>query len=284
MIELQISAQELLNDYMGRLRAHLYGCHTVDPSEVERDVQEHIERELQDLPKPVSYNALQGVLTELGSPAQWVPEEEIPWWRKSLIRLQKGPEDWRLAYFSLILLVFGFIYDNYLPVLAPVSFLCSRAALSLVGDSDKLGARKWFLYPSLIAMYLFVAFWIIVGPVILFFGVATQFDHLDFQGQSVDVFPWNTPSKMRDVAYYPIAFSFVAGLTGLYWLLLGIAHKQWPRVTQAIFRPFVKGNLSGASNGFIAMAIILLALGTAAGVLMLCFQGWYDYLVEHGIH
>ena len=93
MIRIDAHAQGCLDRYLEQVRTHLQGCRPVDPAEVERDVREHIERELEEIPESVCFNDLDTVLNRLGSPAQWVPVEEVPWWRKVLMRLQHGPED-----------------------------------------------------------------------------------------------------------------------------------------------------------------------------------------------
>ena len=84
----------------------------MDASEVEQNITEHIENELGESSGPVSCDALNAVLGRLGSPQQWVPEEELPWWRKGIRTLSPGPEDWRLAYISLGLLVMAGLLMN----------------------------------------------------------------------------------------------------------------------------------------------------------------------------
>ena len=82
MIELTDDARKCLDDYLGEMRASLAGCRSVDSLDVERDVMEHIEKSLAEAPSPVESAALEAVLEQLGSPSQWIPEEELSWWRK----------------------------------------------------------------------------------------------------------------------------------------------------------------------------------------------------------
>ncbi len=154
MITLSKSAKKSLEDYLRQARAYLRGSKSLDANEVEQNIAEHIENELEGAAEPVSCDALDAVLKKLGSPQQWIPEEELSWWRKIIFRLRTGPEDWRLAYISFGLLVLGCILPWTLPVLVIASFLVSRAALSEAGDPKELKAQKWLLYPSLIIVYV----------------------------------------------------------------------------------------------------------------------------------
>ena len=147
-------ARKHLDKYLQQIRIYLQGCQSVDADEVERDVMEHIEEALEGAEEPVSFNALDAVLKRLGHPSQWVPIEELPWWRRMTFRLRTGPEDWRLAYLSIGILVLGILFGRlfFLAILA--SFCVSRAALSMVEDPNELGAQKWLIYPSLILVYI----------------------------------------------------------------------------------------------------------------------------------
>ena len=143
MITLSEGAKRSLEDYLREARAYLRSSKSVDADEVEQNVTEHIETELEGVPEPVSCDDLDVVLKKLGSPQQWVPTEELAWWRLIILRLRNGPEDWRLAYLSFGLLVFGCILPWTFPLLATASFIVSRAALSELGDPKELMAQKW---------------------------------------------------------------------------------------------------------------------------------------------
>lgn len=109
MISFSQNAQDRLNRYLQQVQTSLVVCKSVDPDEVERDITEHIERELEGASEPVCLDELEAVLKKLGRPDQWVPDEALPWWRKAVLRLRKGPEDWRLAYIAFALLLFGLL-------------------------------------------------------------------------------------------------------------------------------------------------------------------------------
>ncbi len=86
---------------------------------------------------------LRDVLRRLGSPSQWVPQEELSRLQRALLALRSGPEDLRLGYLAFGLLagtllaaaclnlVLGFA--GMLPFLLlgiAASFLLARASLS----------------------------------------------------------------------------------------------------------------------------------------------------------
>ena len=80
MVQLDVQARKHLDAYLAEVRGYLRGCQSVDPDEVDRDIREHIERELLETPEPVAAEEVRRVLKKLGNPAQWVREEELPWW------------------------------------------------------------------------------------------------------------------------------------------------------------------------------------------------------------
>ena len=84
MINLSDCAKKSLDRYLLQIRTYLRECKTINTDEVERNVLEHIESEFESATAAVSFEELGAVLQRLGSPRQWIPEEEIPWWRKLL--------------------------------------------------------------------------------------------------------------------------------------------------------------------------------------------------------
>jgi len=189
MIELTPTAQTRLNDYLNELRHVLSGSPSVDPTDVERDVRDHIDAALTGHAAPVEANALDDVLRTLGAPAQWLPEREsgplpislsdwISALKQSVLhveqRLAGGPESYRLAYLSLFVLAGGmFLFSAagqlreplLIPVVAMlVSFILARAALSLFGAERTTTAQKWLLYPGLVAVYLPLIAFVLLVP------------------------------------------------------------------------------------------------------------------------
>ena len=98
MIGLSDNAKKTLEQYLQRVRAYLRWSKSIDAHEVEQNITEHIENELQGVTEPISLDALDPVLKRLGSPEQWIADQKISWWRKVILRLQAGPEHWRLAH------------------------------------------------------------------------------------------------------------------------------------------------------------------------------------------
>ena len=217
-------AQERLDRYLGDVRSSLRSCRTIDPQEVEADVTEHINGELEGLTEPVSLADLEGVLERLGRPDQWLPAEELPWWRRAVRQLRTGPADYRLAFISFGLLVSAFLFGRLsAPVLILASFCVSRAALAEASKRDGLGPQRWLFYPSLVVVYALV----LVG---IFFGLGGGFF-------------WMAISFLRDWAPLGVAerqalmmapfFSAAAA-----FLSLGALFTISPAVPRFVFRPF----------------------------------------------
>src|ERR1700736_1903704 len=116
-------AQQRLEQYLRKVRAALRGYRSVNADDVERDIREHIESELTMEGDAVSVRELEAVLKRLGSPNQWVPQEEFPWWRRFVTRWRTGPEDWRLAYLAFALLVIGVLLWPLFWILIPASYV-----------------------------------------------------------------------------------------------------------------------------------------------------------------
>ncbi len=130
MKNLTDTAQNRLDKYLRQVRAYLRGSKSVDADEVEQNITDHIENELAGVAEPISPDALNEVLAKLGSPSQWVPEEELSWWRKVILRLRVEPEDmhktvpsvqdawlgWEKMriYYNAVLLVEGLVGLSYL--------------------------------------------------------------------------------------------------------------------------------------------------------------------------
>ena len=260
MKSLTDTAQNRLDKYLNQARASLHTCTGVDADEVESDIRAHIETELEGIDEPVSLNNLEAVLERLGSPTQWVPEEEIAWWRKTILRLRTGPEDWRLAYISFGLLIAGFIILPSFIVLIPASFIVARAVLSETADSSDLKAQKWLIYPSLIIGCSIIAF-------ILFFGGTVL-------GACLAEVLWDLIWIRR--AAHMGTVVFIAGvavsITALSWFILGVVLCKWPGLAGNIFKPF--------ADWFNRKhAIILICVGFALLVLTFAVVGYLRYVI-----
>ena len=167
VLKLSLNAQKSFDDYLNQVKAYLKGVKSVDADEIQQQITEHIENELAGSAEPVSSETLDEVLKKLGSPQQWVPEEELPWWKKFALRVRTGPEDWRLAYISFGLLLLGFLLPPAFLLLVPASYLVSRAALSFSNYDLQVKAQKWLLYPSLLIVYTSLLLLLLSWPLIL---------------------------------------------------------------------------------------------------------------------
>ncbi len=257
MIELTHNARKSLDDYLRQARAYLRGAKSVDAAEVEQNISEHIENELEGAAEPVSAEELETVLKKLGSPKQWVPEEELPWWRKLILRLQTGPEDWRLAYLSFGLLVLGFLLLPTGAILIAASFIAARAVLSVVEDATQLKAQRWLLYPSLIVVYLVLLGSFLALPLLGLVPLAFEWEH-----HLIDKFKiWD------DMPYWLAAWSVFMASIGLWWLIQSVVFLVCPNIPRVLFRPF-----AGGFNR--RWALVLICVGFAVLVVSLAALNW----------
>jgi hypothetical protein len=231
MIELTPSAQSRLNDYFQELRRVLSGSPAVDPSDVERDVRDHIDAALVGQAVPVEAPALDDVLHKLGSPAQWLPDADATprtislseWLRQIGLQLARGPESYRMAYLSFFVFVVGcslsFLAKAGQPLVIaiPVSFILSRAALSLFTAERLTSGQKWLLYPSLVAVYVPLVVAIVIVPLLARVDLAER-------GSLTDV--------EVNLAFFAL-LSFV-------WLLIGLVSAIFPGAIRSVFYPFAE--------------------------------------------
>jgi hypothetical protein len=247
--KLSESARQILERYLWELRLSLQGCRSVNAAEVEADVKQHIDHELTGTPEPVSPEQLDAVLKKLGSPRQWVPDEELSWWRRAMLKLRTGPHDVRLASATLVLLVLGLIFVPLTWPFLLASFLLARAMLSMVAEQEQreLGWQRWLIYPSLLIVYLPLAAILLAWPALLG-ALAEEMTH----DRSIN--PWNG----QPWNYLPdVPFAFASGAAGLsaWWAILSVVVLIWPQLPRHLFRPF-----AGRVNRLLALALLLVSL------------------------
>jgi len=250
MKQLSEEAKKHLENYLDEVRTCLENCALVDSEEIQQDVTEHIERELENVEEPVSFNKVDDILRRLGPPRQWAPqEEEVSWWRKVILRLRKGPEDWRLAYLSFglfsiwLLALGGFRYALFAPlvilrarasgIILLASFILARAAISTVKDTKQLGGQKWLLYPSLLIIYiplLIIFVWPVI-PTVILAEQSYLYGKPFFVSQSLHV----APGSMHEILFWILGG---AGVLALWWIVLGIICCAAPNLMKTILRPF----------------------------------------------
>ena len=278
MKKLTEDAKVRLDKYLDQARNSLCKCTSIDADEVESDIKTHIETELEGTDEPVSLKNLEAILDRLGSPTQWVPEEEIAWWRKVILRLRKGPEDWRLAYISFGLLMFAFLAGRQLSYFAGrhtflllilASFILARAAIYTAGDTKELGGQRWLLYPSLLIVYIPLAVLVVIWPVIPVTIMAETQTHAFSHPPTYLKFIPNYPGSQ----FYTFWISAGAAIIGLWWAVLGIFCCFSPKLVRAVLRPFADRFKRRYIIGLISIAVILVLLGGVMAILFAARQG-----------
>lgn len=207
-------AQELFDRYLTTVRWSVRGVS--DPDEIERDVREHVSSALEEQESPVSSHTLRAVLAKLGDPWQWIPAEELPIWKRLLMRFSLGPEDWRLAYVTLGLTLLGLLL---MPaggfVLLVGAYLLARATYDLASDREStLGARRWLVYPVLVFFsFMVVATLLSIGaaPVIVWGVEGHGFEKIFDQSH------FNMRAEVEQVFFF-LASSAV--VVGTWWVIL----------------------------------------------------------------
>lgn len=278
MIPLTDGAKALYADYISKVRARLFSSGAADADEILADLQEHVSEELADTPEPATHEAMRAVLERLGSPDQWVNADDLPWWRKVLMRLRTGPEDWRLVYFSFVALIVGAL---------PISFILSRAAIA--AQKEPLApAQKWLAYPSLIIVYVVILGIVLIPvPIIggavgyeLSFASLTEYSRL--HGTKAPT-PTNYPPILKSLGLnrYTDVRAGVVGVwmgvaTGGAWLMLlggALLFRGPRRFAACVFAPF----LDESSKRW---AVTILLFGLLLGAIALAV-GYWRHLLFH---
>jgi hypothetical protein len=255
------AARQALERYVSELRFLLRGCSTVDPAEVEAEVRSHIDQELANSPHPVSSERLDAILARLGSPTQWVPIDELPWWRRALIRLRMGPasDRWALGVFALWVLGLMLLPAAGLGLFAIVaSFLLARAVLAMSEEAgSQLMWRRWLVYPSLLSVY--------VPLITLVLGLGGFAAALPSEAGG----QWRRDLGADELARveHPVSalFSGVAGL-GVWWVIVGVTLLLVPRLPSRIFHPFFTRPARRRGVALLSMGV-LLSLTGAIGLI-----------------
>ena len=182
--EFTAEATARLESYLLRVRLALRGVPGVSADEVEADIRDHVATALHAVAAPVPLDRLEPVLEALGPPSGWRPAGAAAGgfdWRAALAALRRrlsgvggvlyrGPEDWRLAYLCLAFTALAVPTFGFGLLIA---YLLGRAAAALSHErGEALGARRWLVYPALVAVNLpaLVAtlFWpLVIVPIVL---------------------------------------------------------------------------------------------------------------------
>jgi hypothetical protein len=241
MVELTNAARLCLDEYLGEVRSCLRHCASVDLAEVERDVVEHIEHALAAAPLAVDAPELRTVLRGLGSPSQWVPQEEMSHLQRAVAALRSGPDDLRLGYLAFCLLAGTLLAAAWLNLVLgaggmlpflllglAVSFILARASLSAGAGSGR--AERWLIYPSLIVVYVPVTAFMLLWPLVIAI-IAEML--LTEPGGPRKLLDWTRDYPLGTIT----AFTFVT-LGSLWFAFLSFVAWRWPEVVRDCFAPF----------------------------------------------
>lgn len=274
MCELTVAARRCLDEYLAQVRSSLRHCPSVDVAEVERDVVEHIQHALSDALVAVDAPELQQVLRGLGSPSQWVPQDELTWLQRALVALRSASPDLRLGYIALDLLAGTLLISAclnsaigfqgaapYLLLGVAVSFLFARACLSAVTGLS--GAEKWLIYPSLLVVYVPVTAILLLWP--LPAAILVELILTDVGGPRF--LAWARGYHMGTVTAFTLAT-----LGALWWGFLSFVAWRWPEVVRDCYAPF-------ASRFRRHQLFLLLSVGCLM-VFLTCMAGSVGVLHE----
>lgn len=232
MTELTPSAQDALKAYLDRVRVSLRGT-SVDADEVERDVQEHIDVALNGRSEPVSAADLSDVLGRLGSPDQWVPDEEVPLWRRAVTRISHGPEDWRLSYLCFAFTVLGLVLAPLGGILLWIpAYLLGRAAHEYAAvKGEPLGPRRWLTDLPLVAVALGLLGCLLAGPLWIPVAIAVEESYIgELLGRDL-----TEPQEI--VTTLPL----FAAAVGLWWMILAPLAAAGQRAVRWLLLPLANG-------------------------------------------
>jgi hypothetical protein len=247
-------AQAYFNRYLRKVRAALRGHPSVDADEVERDVIGHVSAELGSVDRPVTISRLQDVLERLGSPEQWISADELPLWRRVVLHVRTGPEDWRLAYICLATWTLSPMFGPPLgPFLFLASFPLARATVTLIEDQgDDIGARRWLIYPPLAIFY--------AGFLMAFFGWPGAPISAVIEVLLRDRHPL---AAVADPIWVTGPGLFLAGY-GLWWLLAAMVLHRFPQAVRLVFYPFANWFEPRHARRLMMLGVALFVIGGAA--------------------
>jgi len=165
MVEYTWQARSRLDEYLREIRWSLRGCRSVDAGEVESNVREHVDSALGEAAGPVDVDELDGVLNELGSPLQWVAVEDLPWWRRMLVRWRSGRGGNRAAWLSFALFVLAAVCFVYAAAVPEYEYVGQSMTVHIDGrrySTDSTGHRisnnSVYVAAGLTAVFLLASF------------------------------------------------------------------------------------------------------------------------------
>jgi len=253
MKSLTDNAQNRLDKYISEVRTFLQTCTNIDADEVQRDISEHIEAELMGLSEPVSLKDLEVVLDRLGNPSQWVPDEAVSWWRKIILRLRTGPEDFRLAYISFGLLLLTFLF----PPFFLFSFLLARVCVYEASSrEEELGAQKWLIYPPLLLVYVPISVLVLSWP------LAGPYAFLSYGDYALQLLGLPAETSTELLTLVLAIFS-----TGIWWFILGVLLLICPELLAFLVRPFADKHSHQCAKTLLWTGLVMAMMCATTGTI-----------------
>jgi hypothetical protein len=268
MVELTSGAMSCLNEYLAEVRSSLRHCRSVRVDEVENDVREHVEHALSGAAVEVDVDELREVLTRLGKPSQWVPQDELNGFQRALLALRCGPEDLRLGYLAFGTLVFVLLgaavlnsvfgFGTTFPFLVvgiAVSFCLARASLAAITSPTRV--ERWLIYPSLVIVYVPITAILLFSPVV--FAMIMEAMLADRGG----------PSALAWAREYPLGTItvFTIGIAGsVWWAILALIAYRWPGAVRDCYFPLAGDFRRDRRLLVVAAVLILIALSCGTTV------------------
>ena len=280
MIQLTPEAQRLREEYFRRIRGYVSVVGGTAADDVLAEVQGHLDQELHGVSQPVSAMCLSTVLKRLGEPSSWVCLDDLPWWRRGVLRAGLGPDDWRLAYITFALFVVGILGGMIfgwlwcVPFLA-VSFVTARAAMiSVMFPASMPLGQKWLVYPTLIVVYILLAV-VVLAIVPVLIGAAT-FVALDprtwhsvsgpvAQNLIEEIQHWRPDQETLAIL---VGISATLAAAGVWWILLACLYGGWVRrFLEAVFHPFFKESAEKLRRVSLVAGVVMAVLAFLCVVL-----------------
>lgn len=254
MIDLTPDAKRRFDEYLQRMRVSLRGSRSIEADEVEQNVIEHVELALAGVPSPVGPERLDTVLEQLGPPERWLPDDERPIWRKAMDKVMTGPEDWRLAWASVGLLLLAIITLPIGGILLLIpGFVVSRAYVALLEErGEPLGARKWLVLPPIVLILLAVCGLALLAPAGAFTAILSEVGLRDL-GFAYD-------DRFERGRLFLGALSLA---TGAWWIVLSGVFAMLMRPFRALFLPVTAGLKRGHALVLTIAGVVLASLGAA---------------------
>jgi VIT1/CCC1 family predicted Fe2+/Mn2+ transporter len=252
MIDFTPDAKRRFDEYLLRMRVSLRGTRAVEPEEVEQNVIEHVELALAGAPSPIGPERLDTVLEQLGPPERWLPDDERPVWRRAMDRVMAGPEDWRLAYASLglmLLMMLTFPIGGVMLLLP--AFVLSRAAVALTEErGETLGARKWLVLPPIVFALVLVCAVALLAPAGAFGAMLSEIGLRDL-GLDFD----NRFDRGR------LFLGVLSMATGAWWIVLSGVFAMLMRPFRALFAPVTSGLKRGHALVLTIAGVVVAGIG-----------------------